>query len=394
MIDTKTMAAPEGQQPSELADEHAPVLRVQHLVKHFHRAGGAEVRAIDGVTLDIVPGEILVLLGPSGCGKTTLLRSVAGLESPDSGRIEIQGRPVYASAQGTTVPPERRRLSMIFQSYALWPHMSVFDNVAYPVKHAVRPRVGRRELTTRVQSVMDMVGIGELGRQFPSQLSGGQQQRVALARAMVAESQLVLFDEPMSNVDAKVREQLRVELLSMQQRLNFSALYVTHDQGEAMGLGDRIAVMRDGRVAQLGSPQDIYERPTSRYVAHFVGSSNELTGTLVHRDPDGSARVRTSLGVMTGTCIDPEVAVGDSVVLLWRPEQTILSDSALPHSINEWEGQVETALFLGPHVEHILCAGDATIRTRGNQRLIACGTRVHFSVRPEHARVLPAADRT
>ncbi len=393
MSETSTVAE-RNETRETTADKPAPVLRVQQLMKHFRRAGGAEVRAIDGVSIDVAPGEILVLLGPSGCGKTTLLRSVAGLESPDSGKIEIQGRVVYSSERGKTVPPERRGLSMIFQSYALWPHMTVFDNIAYPVRRSARPKIIRKELTSRVQSVMDMVGIGDLGAQFPSQLSGGQQQRVALARAMVAESPLILFDEPLSNVDAKVREQLRVELLSMQQRLNFSALYVTHDQGEAMGLGDRIAVMQNGRVAQLGSPQEIYDQPISRYVAHFVGSSNELPGTLVSRGPDDRAEVQTSLGPVLGTCNDPGLVVGDDVVVLWRPEQTVLSEDVSSGIVNMWQGDVDTALFLGPHVEHVVRVGEAVIRTRGNQRLIARGAQAHISVQPHHARVLPAKDRT
>ena len=252
-----------------------PIVSVRELAKVFRREDGSHARAIDGVSLDVAPGEFVVLLGPSGCGKTTLLRSIAGLEQPDAGTIAIRGNTVFDADAGIDMPPERRRLSMIFQSYALWPHMTAFQNVAYPLQNR---RLKRREIAERVGRVFELVGIPELQRSYPGQMSGGQQQRVALARALAGDADLILFDEPLSNVDAKVREQLRVELLSMQRELGFAAIYVTHDQAEAMELAHTVAVMREGQVAQSGPPQEIYLEPASRYVADFVGSSNELRG--------------------------------------------------------------------------------------------------------------------
>ncbi|MDE3078339.1 MAG: ABC transporter ATP-binding protein, partial [Chloroflexota bacterium] len=232
---------------------------VRNLTKVYHTRRGP-VLALDNVSLEIAAGEILVLLGPSGCGKTTLLRCIAGLERPDSGELYVQGRPVFSSSTHVWLPPERRQLSMVFQSYALWPHMTVFENVAYPLRNVKVPAAEVRE---RTEAVLGVVGLGAYAPAYPGQLSGGQQQRVALARAIVANEGVVLFDEPLSNLDAKVRERLRVDLLALQRDIGFSALYVTHDQTEATALGDRIAVMSTGRMAQSGTPVEIYDRPSS-----------------------------------------------------------------------------------------------------------------------------------
>ena len=300
------------------------IVSIRDLAKTFRREDGSRTRAIDGVSLDVQPGEFVVLLGPSGCGKTTLLRSIAGLEQPDSGAIDIRGETVFSSERRIDVPPERRRLAMIFQSYALWPHMTAFENVAYPLQNR---RLKKQEIRDRVERVFELVSIPELQRQYPGQLSGGQQQRVALARALVGGGDLVLFDEPLSNVDAKVREQLRFELLSMQRELGFAAIYVTHDQTEAMELGHRVAVMREGQVAQIGPPQEIYLQPRSRYVANFVGSANELLGTV--RSVTGAKTVvETDLGDLHGVAAE-EVAVGDEVAAVCRPERVqLLPDRA------------------------------------------------------------------
>lgn len=257
--------APAGGEPGP----GAGVVRLRDLTKRYRRADGEITAAVDGVALDVAPGEFLVLLGPSGCGKTTLLRSIAGLERPDGGTVEIDGRPVFGP--GVNVPPERRGISMVFQSYALWPHLTVHDNVAYPLQNRRGERLTKAGIASRVRDSLALVGIDHLAGQYPGELSGGQQQRIALARAFIAGDGLVLFDEPLSNIDAKVRERLRADLLAMQRRLGFAAVYVTHDQTEAMELASRVAVMRDGRIEQLGTPHDIYVRPTSRYVANFVG---------------------------------------------------------------------------------------------------------------------------
>jgi len=365
------------------------VVLVRSLAKHFVREDKTVVPAIDNVDLNVRSGEFLVLLGPSGCGKTTLLRSIAGLETPDSGTIEIQDKKVFDSAVSLIVPPERRNISMVFQSYALWPHMTAFDNVAYPLHSR---KADKSSISERVRHALKLVGIPELERQFAAQMSGGQQQRVALARAIVSNDKLVLFDEPLSNVDAKVREQLRIELLEMQRKLGFSALYVTHDQTEAMALAHRIAILRQGKIVQIGSPREVYERPMSRYVARFIGTTNELTGSVMSATgTGGSARVSTEFGELSGV---PSQAfgVGDKVAVVIRPERCSLSD-AEPSAPIRWRGVVEAALFLGSHTEHVVRIGDRTFLEWGvGSSLREVGSAVWLSVDPQHVRVVTILD--
>lgn len=374
--------------------EREPLARIRDLVKTFTRSGGSVVPAIDGVSLDVYPGEFLVLLGPSGCGKTTLLRTLAGLEQPDSGTIEIRGEAAFSAARRINVPPERRRLSMIFQSYALWPHMTAFDNVAYPLRNRPGRKLSRHDIAERVRRALDMTGVPELAGQYPNQMSGGQQQRIALARALVGSDDLILFDEPLSNVDAKVREQLRLELLSMQQELGFAAVYVTHDQAEAMQLGHRIAVLDRGRVAQLGSPSEVYGQPLSRYVANFVGTTNEILGTVesLSAPPDPTASVDTKLGTVLATVGHRGISVGDEVAALCRPERCQVS-VAEPGAGNKWRAEVVASLFLGAHTEHLLRVDGHTFRCwAANSRQLEPGTPVWLSVAPEDVRLLPAHD--
>ena len=255
-------------------------LQVQGLWKTFDG-----VVAVQDVTFRVGPQEFFTLLGPSGCGKTTTLRCVAGLEVPTGGEIRLGGRVVSAPASGVFVPPERRAIGMVFQNYAVWPHMTVFDNVAYPLR---LQRLDRREVARRVGAVLEVVALSGLERRYPAQLSGGQQQRVALARALVRQPELLLLDEPLSNLDAKLREQMRFELKELQRRLRVPILYVTHDQAEAMALSDRVAVMREGRIVQVGPPLEIYRRPADRFVADFIGLMNFLPGRLLGRDAAGA----------------------------------------------------------------------------------------------------------
>lgn len=328
----------------------SPVVSVRNLRKRFRRADGQVVDALNDVSFDVLPGEFVVLLGPSGCGKTTLLRSIAGLEEPDSGRIDIHGSPNYWSDRRISLPPERRQLGMIFQSYALWPHMTAFENVAYPLKSRRRPKAEVRE---RAMAALEMVGIPELAQQHSSQMSGGQQQRVALARALVANDEVVLFDEPLSNVDAKVRELLRTELLSMQREFGFSAIYVTHDQVEAMEMAHRIAVMKGGRIEQLGTPQQIYNEPCSWHVADFIGTTNELRGVAVG-DASTSVTIRTEIGeVVASVPTGLRIARGDQVVAVCRPERCRLSAEP-PEGDNAWHGTVVASLFVGSHTNHLV----------------------------------------
>ncbi|MGO2110576.1 MAG: ABC transporter ATP-binding protein [Pseudoclavibacter sp.] len=383
-----TMSPPVTHESSQV-DE--PVVSVRNLRKVFRRADGSKVPAIDGISVDIAQGEFLVLLGPSGCGKTTLLRSIAGLEQPDGGEISIREQTVYSSEQRIDLPPERRGLSMIFQSYALWPHLNVYQNVVYPLQNGRRPRLPKKEMSKRVHDVLELLGIGALAKQHPSAMSGGQQQRVALARALVSQQDVVLFDEPLSNVDAKVREQLRLELLSMQTKIGFSAIYVTHDQTEAMELADRVAVLRDGHVEQIGRPDEIYDRPNTRYVATFIGTMNEITGTVDRVFDSGALRVQTSIGPMVCNAPDHAFATGDDVVLLGRPERFHLAPEGAP-TMHENECTVVgvTSMYLGAHSEHVVQVGEQMIRVwSAEQTSISRGERYFLHIAPDDLRVLP-----
>ncbi|HUN47415.1 MAG TPA: ABC transporter ATP-binding protein, partial [Stellaceae bacterium] len=250
-------------------------------------------RVVDDVSLDVADGEFVVILGPSGCGKTTTLRLVAGLEAPDAGSIAIDGRTVSAPAERLFVRPERRGIGMVFQSYAIWPHMTVFENVAFPLR--VR-RLRGADIAAKVRAVLERVGLAGEAQRPATQLSGGQMQRVALARALVYDPALLLFDEPLSNLDLKLRERLRVELRELQQRAGITSLYVTHDQAEAVELADRIVVMEGGKVAQVGPPAELYRRPRTRFVAEFIADANIFEGAVMaHAGPE-VVRVLTAEG--------------------------------------------------------------------------------------------------
>src|SRR3954463_14352755 len=272
----------------------AETARKPHIeVKDLHIHYG-EVPAVRGVSFDVAPGEQLTLLGPSGCGKTTTLRAIAGLEQPSAGEIRIAGAPVYSSASRVNIPAEKRGLSMVFQSYAIWPHMTVFENVAYGLR--VR-RESKEAISEKVDRALDMVQMRAYRDRGASQLSGGQQQRVALARAFVFSPSVLLFDEPLSNLDAKLRADMRIELRELQHRLGITSVYVTHDLEEALAMSDRIVVMRDGLIEQTGTPDEIYRLPNSAFVADFVGSANLIRGR--HRpdlDAGGLIALETSAG--------------------------------------------------------------------------------------------------
>jgi iron(III) transport system ATP-binding protein len=244
---------------------------IHGLSKHF--GGKSPTTAIDDLNLEIELGEFLVLLGPSGCGKTTTLRCIAGLESADTGSIAFSERTVFDAEHHVNVPPNKRNIGMVFQSYALWPHMTVRKNIGYPLRAR---KIKGQQATEWIKEVARLVDTAELLDRYPAQLSGGQQQRVALSRGLVARPELVLFDEPLSNLDARLRELVRTEIYELHQRLKFTAVYVTHDQSEALALGDRLAIMRRGAIEQLGRPDEIFEEPATEYVAEFIGMSNRL----------------------------------------------------------------------------------------------------------------------
>jgi iron(III) transport system ATP-binding protein len=354
------MTGPQRDGGREATRPAPPRIVVRNLTKRFgHRSSG--VLALDNVSLEIGGGERVVLLGPSGCGKTTLLRCVAGLEQPDEGEIEINGSLVFSSARRVSRPPEQRGISMVFQSYALWPHMTVFGNVAYPLESR---KIPQEKIRHRVAEALRMVGCGELLARYPGQLSGGQQQRVSLARAVVADDGVILFDEPLSNVDAKVREQLRLELLGLHRQLGFSALYVTHDQTEANALGNRIAIMTSGGIVQLDTPRDIHRQPTSGFVADFTGAVNRVPGTIVARSGD-ICTVETALGQLSGRS-RTAFAEGESVVAMFRPEHLrIVANGAAP-AVNHWPAQIESASFLGTQNEYLVSAGGLRFVARMN----------------------------
>lgn len=323
-----------------------PRVVVRSLVKDFD-AGKSQVQALRHVDLDVRPGEMVVLLGPSGCGKTTLLRSIAGLEQPSQGEILIDGKRVFSSVAGVWVPPERRNVGMVFQSYALWPHMTVFDNIAYPLQCK---RVPKQEIAARVESMMDSVGLPGYGDRLPTQLSGGQQQRVALARAIVADVGVVLFDEPLSNVDAKVREQLRREILRLQREYGFGAIYVTHDQSEAGSLADQLVVMREGQVMEAGKPEELYDRPRSRYVATFMGTANEFAGEVLDDGMGGMTTVETALGAVISAADTSTTRTG-SVVAVFRPEACTLTADEPAGNQNRWRCEITQRMFMGAYTE-------------------------------------------
>jgi iron(III) transport system ATP-binding protein len=322
-------------------------VRVEGLVKRYGTA-----LAVDGVSFTVEDGAFVTLLGPSGCGKTTTLRCVAGLERPEAGSVRIGDSLVCGP--GIFVPIHRRQIGMVFQSYAIWPHMTAADNVRFPLRLR---RVPRAEAQQRVQRALDLVDLGQLGERYPYQLSGGQQQRVALARALVYDPRVLLLDEPLSNLDAKLREQMRHELRAVQRRIGVTTIYVTHDQAEAMELSDDIVVMNAGRIEQIGDAIEIYRRPRTPFVRSFVGLVNELPGTVETSDGQ-HARIRVGsawLDALTGEA--SAVRPGQSVRLWIRPEDVVLTRHSPPDDQNVLPARVARVVYQGSSVEYWLEVG-------------------------------------
>jgi iron(III) transport system ATP-binding protein len=326
------------------------MLTVTGLSKTYQADHGA-VHAVKHVSFQVPEGSFYTLLGPSGCGKTTTLRCVAGLERSDDGVIELDGR-VVSSPSGF-VPPHQRDVGMVFQSYAIWPHMSVFENVAFPLRVAKR-RVPDREVKERVREALRIVQLDGLEDRPAPQLSGGQQQRLALARALVRRPKLLLLDEPLSNLDAKLRAGLRLELRQLQQQLGITTIYVTHDQIEALAMSTVVAVMRDGIIAQEGPPREVYEKPNSRYVAEFVGTTNFIPGRVAGRENGGATvHVQTEAGGIH--CLaTAEVAIDADVLVSIRPEFVELASDSARAGGNVVNGRVETVVFLGEYLDCIV----------------------------------------
>jgi iron(III) transport system ATP-binding protein len=325
--------------------------------------GGSKrgVPAVDNVSFEVPTGSFYTLLGPSGCGKTTTLRCIAGLEQPHGGEIEIDGQVVYSSASRSRVPIHKRPIGMVFQSYAIWPHMTVFENAAFPLR--LGPHMGSVEIRTRVIRVLEQVGLADLERRMATQLSGGQQQRLALARALVREPKVLLLDEPLSNLDAKLRDLMRVEIRRLQRRLGITTLYVTHDQVEALSMSNTVAVMNHGSIVQEGRPSDIYARPQSLFVAQFIGSTNRVPGEFVEQTEDDLHRVGTAIGDIWARTPVP-IPVGAPVVVVTRPEDVVLHEAPVTGRRNVFAGTVQRRAYLGETLDYTIDIKGVLIRTR------------------------------
>jgi len=344
------------------------------------------IRAVDAVTFTVPEGCFYTLLGPSGCGKTTTLRCVAGLERVDGGTIELSGTVV--SSATVFVPPHRRGIGMVFQSYAIWPHMTVFDNAAFPLR--VRGRgLSRQEIRERVEQALATVQLAGFEERNATQLSGGQQQRLALARALVQRPKLLLLDEPLSNLDAKLRERMRGEIRDLQRRLGITTLYVTHDQIEALSMSDRIGVMSRGTIVQESAPRDLYQHPASMVVADFVGTSNFMAAEVVGVVDATRLRLKAAIGEVVAVC--PEsTRPGDRVTLLFRPEN-IRVGTTRSTVLNTYEGRVEELVFLGEFLDCRVRVGGQLFYTRQHPMLpVSRGDIVWVELPPHLCSVLPA----
>jgi iron(III) transport system ATP-binding protein len=350
-----------------------PEIHVDGLVKEF-----GHQRALDQVGFSVREGELFTLLGPSGCGKSTTLMSLAGFQRPEAGTIEVGDETFFDPSRRLNVAPERRNLGIVFQSYAVWPHMTVFENLAFPLR--VR-KVKRKAIGSRVREVLELVEMAEFERRYPHQLSGGQQQRVALARALVYEPSVLLLDEPFSNLDAKLRERARSWVKELQHRLGLTTVFVTHDQDEALSMSERVLVMRDGRVQQVGTPEEIYRQPVNRFVAEFVGRVNLITGTVggweagrLALELDGSDG--RQLWIDTPQARKPRAPLTVAV----RPEALVLeSAESLPTSgSNTLDAHVRSVAFLGDHYEYELQAGSLALTAQSARALSGDRLRVHI----------------
>jgi len=358
------------------------VLEFRAVVKRFQ-----SVSAVDGISFSLQAGEIFTLLGPSGCGKTTTLRLVAGLEEPDGGEILINNVTVAAPARGLFAPPEKRQLGMVFQSYAIWPHLSVFENVAFPLR--VRKESGDA-VQQRVLQALDVVGLAGLAERGATQLSGGQQQRVALARALVYEPAILLLDEPLSNLDAKLREQMRVEIRALQRKLNLTVLYVTHDQAEAMTLSDRIAVVNRGRFEQVGAPEQVYEKPATPFVAEFLGHTVSFEGKIAKSATGCWIEFAHGAGrcALSGASSDG-LSDGATARIFTRPEDVEISASG-GGAANQVAGTIEQVAYLGDRFEyHVKAAGVSLVLLVPKKQRFNTGEAVHLALDPARLNVRP-----
>jgi ABC-type Fe3+/spermidine/putrescine transport system ATPase subunit len=342
-----------------IAPTSVPAIEVERLSIRY-----GSVAAVDTVSFAVSPGQQLTLLGPSGCGKTSTMRAVAGLEKPSSGVVRVGGRPMFDAATGTNVPAEQRGMSMVFQSYAIWPHMTVFDNVAYGLR--VRKETGAA-LKEKVHHALDLVKMGQYANRNASALSGGQQQRVALARAVAFSPSVLLFDEPLSNLDAKLRSEMRIELRELQRRLGLTSIYVTHDLEEALAMSDRIVVMRSGVIEQIGTPTEIYNYPRSAFVADFVGSANLVKGR--HRpDLSHDGQLAIDLGggaIMHGVAAGR--AIGPGPTFSVRTTHLRLTRERPGGDVNVWPVTLRRVVFQGDFTQAFVTLGAHELVLRSTQ---------------------------
>ena len=370
------------------------MLTVSSLTKIYPNPTDGIAGGIREATFELEQGSFFTLLGPSGCGKTTTLRCIAGLETPDQGRIALQDRVLFDSAAQQSMPMNRRNIGMVFQSYAIWPHMTVFDNVAFPLTVAKDRKYSRSEITDQVAHALDTVSLDGYQTRPATRLSGGEQQRVALARAIVRAPALLLLDEPLSNLDAQLRDEMRAELKDLQARIGITTVYVTHDQSEALALSDRIAVINQGRIVQLGTPKEIYFQPANEFVASFVGATNLLKGELQEAaQPGAVATVRVLGGRQLRCAISQTIANGRAVSVCVRPESIALGDIGAAGGENVLTGRVTAISFLGATIRCDIAVDDATIRvTTDTDSGFAVGAEVSLSFAVQKTLVVPSAE--
>jgi len=338
------------------------MIKVQNL-HMYYQSEHSRVHAVRGIDLDIKQGQFFTLLGPSGCGKTTTLRSVAGLETPQQGEIFVGDVRVFSSTARKVVPPYERDIGMVFQSYAIWPHMNVFENVAFPLREMKR-KLSQRELRAKVEQALALVHLDGLADRPAPFLSGGQQQRLALARALVKEPSVLLLDEPLSNLDAKLREETRFELRELVKRVGITTLYVTHDQLEALTMSDVVAVMNQGQIAQQGSPVEIYQSPQDRFVANFIGLTNFIEGRVKSSasKETSEGEVETASGNLRCVLSDG-MKPGDAVIIVIRPEDIQVAGDFTPRR-NLLKGKVDAVIFMGNSLECQVLVGAQRLRTK------------------------------
>ena len=330
-------------------------IRIRNVSKNYF-SEGKKIEALADINLTIPSNRIFTLLGPSGCGKTTLLRCIVGLETPDAGEIVIGEDVVFSAERGILVPPDKRGLGMVFQAYAIWPHMNVFDNVAYPLQARKTPK---EEIAGKVEKALHFVQLDGYGKRPATNLSGGQQQRVALARALVGEPKVILFDEPLSNLDAKLREETRKELRRFLKELQITAVYVTHDQIEALALSDTIAVMKSGRIVEMGAPREMYFDSGRQFVADFIGHANFIAGTIATSGENGTT-VDSAIGLIAcGKAID--APVGTAVTVCIRPEFIRVLKEHGQDKENFFHGTVESLVFVGDAYEGEIRIGNTVL---------------------------------